>query len=108
MLHHSTGELDAVFHALADSTRRAMVETLTRGPASVSELAAPFDMTLSAVGQHIRLLESSGLVRTEKEGRVRMVALATAPLRSAERWFSSHRKRWEQRLDRLGQLLDDE
>ncbi len=84
-----------------------MVEALTRGPASVSELAAPFDMTLSAVGQHVRLLESSGLVRTEKQGRVRTVALATHVLDAAESWFTNHRKRWEQRLDRLGQLLDE-
>lgn len=84
-----------------------MVESLTRGPSSVSELAAPFDMTLSAVGQHIRLLESSGLVHTRKQGRVRTVALATDVLSAAESWFSGHRKRWEQRLDRLGRLLDE-
>jgi DNA-binding transcriptional ArsR family regulator len=106
MLHSSTDELDAVFHCLADRTRRAMIETLARGPSSVSELAAPFEMTLSAVGQHIRLLESCGLVRTEKQGRVRTVALAPDVLTAAERWFSRHRKRWEGRLDRLGHLLD--
>jgi DNA-binding transcriptional ArsR family regulator len=84
-----------------------MVERLTRGPTSVSDLATPFDMTLSAIGQHIRLLESSGLVHTEKQGRVRLVSLKTNVLGAAEAWFASHRKRWEGRLDRLGQLLDE-
>ena len=106
MLEHS--RLDNVFHALGDATRRAMVERLSSGPASVSELAEPFDMTLSAIGQHVRLLEASGLVRTKKVGRVRTVELETRALSAAERWFSSHRKRWERRLDRLGELLDEE
>ncbi|MCK8500098.1 ArsR/SmtB family transcription factor [Myxococcus fulvus] len=105
MLQHSS--LDQVFHALADPTRRAMVERLTSGPVSVSELAAPFAMSLSAVGQHIQLLESSGLVRTAKVGRVRSVELVPSALASAEDWFKSHRSRWEQRLEALGALLEE-
>jgi DNA-binding transcriptional ArsR family regulator len=104
MLQHS--HLDAVFHALADPTRRAIVERLAAGSAAVSDLAAPFDMSLSAIGQHIKLLEESGLVKTAKAGRVRTVALSTERLEQAQRWFEKHRARWERRLDRLGALLD--
>jgi DNA-binding transcriptional ArsR family regulator len=100
--------LDQVFHALADPTRRAMVERLAAGPASVSELAEPFDMTLSAIGQHVQLLETSGLVRTVKVGRTRTVELQPKILAAAERWFERHRARWERRFDRLGKLLDEE
>lgn len=110
MLQHSN--LDQVFQALADPTRRAMVERLGNGPASVSELAAPFPMTLAAIGQHVQLLEGSGLVRTSKVGRVRTVELQRETLANAEQWFASHRARWETRFDRLGALLaepdDDE
>jgi len=105
-LHDTT--LDAVFHALADPTRRTMVERLTRGPATVSELARPFDMTLSAVTQHVKLLEMSGLVCTAKKGRVRSVALSPQTLARAEDWFHQHRARWEQRFDRLGAVLADD
>lgn len=97
--------LDLTFQALADPSRRAMVERLTRGPASVSELAAPFDMSLSAVIQHLRLLQESGLVRTEKAGRVRTCRIDRATLRTAEDWMSSQRAAWEQRFDRLEGLL---
>jgi len=103
MLQHSS--LDQVFHALADPTRRAIVERLIRGPASVSELATPFPVSLSAISQHVQLLQSSGLVRTVKVGRVRTVELKPATLALAERWFAGHRARWERRLDRLGDLL---
>ncbi len=103
MLQHSS--LDSVFQALADPTRRAIVERLAAGSASVTELAEPFDMTLSAIGQHIRLLEDSGVVRSQKSGRTRTVVLAPDALAAAERWFSQHRARWERRLDRLGDLL---
>lgn len=85
-----------------------MVERLGRGPASVSELAHPFSMSLSAIGQHIQLLEESGLVITKKAGRVRVVSLNPETLRAAERWFEAHRARWECRFDRLGALLNDE
>lgn len=100
--------LDQVFHALADPTRRAIVDRLAAGGASVSELARPFDVSLAAIGQHVQILEASGLVRTRKVGRVRTVEMETAALSKAERWFSSHRKRWEKRLDRLGALLAED
>jgi DNA-binding transcriptional ArsR family regulator len=100
--------LDRVFHALSDTTRRAIVERLASGPATVSELASPFAMTLSAIGQHIQLLEGCGLVRTAKRGRVRQVVLATEELARAEHWFSKHRARWEKRLDRLADVLGED
>lgn len=100
--------LDQVFHALADPTRRAIVERLARGSASVSDLAAPFDVSLSAIVQHINLLETSGLVRSAKVGRTRTVELEKKTLETAERWFAKHRERWEQRLDRLGDLLAED
>lgn len=102
--------VDRVFQALADPTRRAMVERLSAGSASVSELATPFSMSLSAIGQHLQVLESSGLVRTQKAGRVRTVELNPEALSTAEQWFSRHRQQWERRFDRLGALLeaDDE
>jgi DNA-binding transcriptional ArsR family regulator len=100
--------LDRVFQALADPTRRAMVERLSRGPASVSELARPFDMTLPAVVQHVHVLEASGLVRSEKVGRVRTCRIEPATLRTAEQWIGERRTRWERRLDRLGDLLAED
>src|ERR687887_2050085 len=90
--------IDLVFHALADPTRRVMVERLTRGPASVSELARPLDMTLAAVVQHLQVLESSGLVQSEKVGRVRTCRIEPTALRPAERWMSAQRLIWERRL----------
>ena len=101
-------DLDVVFHALADPTRRGMVERLISGAMTVSELAEPFSMSLSAVTQHLSLLEESGLVRSRKEGRVRTVELNARRLEAAERWFTQHRERWHRRLDRLGRLLDEE
>ena len=106
MLQHTS--LDRVFHAVADPTRRAIVERLTAGPASVSDLAMPFPVSLSAIGQHLQVLEKSGLIRTRKAGRVRTVELAPDALTAAERWFTSHRQRWEDRFDRLGALLLEE
>jgi len=106
MLQHSP--LDRIFHAVADPTRRAMVERLGLGPASVSELATPFAVSLSAIGQHLQVLETSGLVRTSKVGRVRTVELVPGALTAAERWFESHKVRWERRFDRLGALLGEE
>src|SRR5438105_255813 len=97
--------LDLVFQALADPGRRAMVERLCRGPASVSELAQPLEMTLSAVVQHLAVLEASGLVRSEKVGRVRTCHVEPAALRTAERWIAERRTTWERRLDRLGEFL---
>jgi DNA-binding transcriptional ArsR family regulator len=100
--------LDLVFQALADPGRRVMVERLTRGPASVSELAKPLDMTLPAVVQHLQVLEASGLVRSEKIGRVRTCRIEPKVLRNAERWISERRTVWERHLDRLGEYLAED
>lgn len=97
--------LDLVFRALADPTRRALVERLARAPATVSELAEPLDMTLSAVVQHLAVLEESGLVRSEKAGRVRTCRVDAPRLQAAERWIHERRTGWERRLDRLGEYL---
>jgi DNA-binding transcriptional ArsR family regulator len=97
--------LDQLFHALADPSRRAMVERLTRGPASVSELGEPLPMSLAAVVQHVQVLESCGLVHTEKVGRVRTCSIEPAALRTAEQWISERRSTWERRLDKLGDFL---
>lgn len=102
------GAADRVFHAVADPTRRAMVERLTRGPASVSELALPLPMSLAAVVQHLQVLEASGLVRSEKVGRVRTCHLRAAGLRMAEDWLRQQRTTWEDRLDRLGVYLAED
>src|SRR3979411_1561337 len=97
--------LDLVFQALADPTRRYMVERLTRGPVSVSELARPLAMSLPAVVQHLDVLVASGLVRSEKTGRVRTCHIEPATLKSAEGWITERRTTWEGRLDRLGDFL---
>jgi DNA-binding transcriptional ArsR family regulator len=96
--------LDRTFHALADVSRRAIVAQLTRGPASVSELAAPLPMSLPAVVQHLDVLQRSGLVRSEKVGRVRTCRLESAPMRTIEQWIAEHRATWDGHLDRLGLL----
>jgi DNA-binding transcriptional ArsR family regulator len=100
--------IDQVFQALAEPTRRAMVERLSQGPASVSELAKPFDVTLAAVMQHLSVLEQSGLVRSEKVGRVRTCRIDPAGFGLAEQWFQERRALWQRRFDRLASLLDDE
>jgi DNA-binding transcriptional ArsR family regulator len=98
--------LDRVFHALADPSRRLMVERLSQGPASVSELATPFSMTLAAVVQHVQVLEASGLVRSQKIGRVRTCRIEPVALHSAEDWIAERRTSVERRLDRLGDYLE--
>ena len=107
MLQYST-PLDLTFQALADPGRRLMVERLSRGPASVSELAKPLDMTMSAVVQHLHVLEASGLVRSEKFGRVRTCRIDQKTLSAAEQWIAERRETWERRLDRLGDYLEQE
>jgi len=97
--------VDRIFHALGDATRRAIVEKLSEGPISVSRLAEPLDITLAAVVQHLQVLEESGLVRTEKIGRVRTCRIEPAGLSAAAQWIGERRSRWERRLDRLGDLL---
>jgi DNA-binding transcriptional ArsR family regulator len=100
-------DLDAVFHALADPTRRAIVARLCESPASVSELAKPFAMSLPAIVQHLQVLERSGLVRSEKIGRVRSCSVVPAAVRAAESWLGLRRTSAERRLDRLEKFLDD-
>jgi DNA-binding transcriptional ArsR family regulator len=104
----SEREIDLLFQALADPSRRAMVDRLTRGRASVSELARPLAMSLPAVIQHLQLLEASGLVRTEKVGRVRTCSIEPNTLRTAEAWVAQRRTTWERRLDRLGKFLAEQ
>ena len=101
-------QLDDAFRALADPTRRAMVERLSRGPVAVSDLAEPFPMSLAAVVQHVQILEDSGVIRTEKVGRVRTCRLEPRGLEGAERWIAKHRALWTHRLDRLGRLLAEQ
>jgi DNA-binding transcriptional ArsR family regulator len=101
-------DIDLVFQALADHSRRAMVERLTRGPASVSELARPLAISLPAVVQHLHVLEASGLVRSAKLGRVRTCAVEPTALRTAERWLAERRTFWEASLDRLGKYLAEQ
>ncbi|MET8853350.1 metalloregulator ArsR/SmtB family transcription factor [Amycolatopsis sp. NPDC004625] len=104
MLNHEES-LDLVFRALGDRTRRALVERLVRGPASVSELAEPLAMSLAAVVQHLQVLETAGIVRSEKVGRVRTCRIEPEALRTAEHWLGRQRTTWESKLDRLGDLL---
>jgi DNA-binding transcriptional ArsR family regulator len=103
-----TVDLDRTFHALADRSRRSMVERLTQGPASVSELARPLAMSLAAVVQHVQVLEACGLVKTGKVGRTRICRIEPAAMSAAERWITDRRRDWESRLDRLDDLLNEE
>lgn len=97
--------VDRIFQALADPTRRAIIEKLSRGPVSASRLAEPFEMSLAAVVQHLQTLEESGLVRSEKVGRVRTFQMEPGGLKVAEDWVARCRSTWETRLDRLAELL---
>jgi DNA-binding transcriptional ArsR family regulator len=99
-------DLDRTFQALADKSRRTMVERLTLGPASVSELAEPLAMSLAAVVQHVQVLEACGVVKTEKVGRTRMCRIEPAAMTAAEQWITDRRRGWEARLDRLGDVLN--
>lgn len=106
MLNESA-RLDLAFQALADPTRRGMLARLSQGPASVSELARPLTISLPAVLQHLQALEASGLVRSEKAGRVRTCRLEPRALASAESWIAEQRAHWEAQLDRLEDFLAD-
>jgi DNA-binding transcriptional ArsR family regulator len=99
-------DLGRVFQALADPTRRAVLEKLSRGPAAMSELAARFDMALPSFAQHLDVLEDCGLVRSSKEGRVRTYRIAPRPLRTAEHWLAKQRELWTRRLDQLDDYLE--
>lgn len=104
MLKYS-GELDLAFTALGDPTRRALVERLAQGPATVSELAAPLPISMPAVMQHLKVLEDGGLVRSKKVGRVRTCHLELKMLNSAQTWIEARKQMWERRLDRLDTFL---
>jgi len=99
--------IDRVFQALGDATRRAMLERLSPGPMSVSRLAEPFNMSLAAVVQHLQVLEEAGLVKTEKVGRVRSCRVEASGLQAAESWLRARRPEWDQKLDRLVEVLDE-
>jgi len=99
--------IDRVFQALGDATRRAMLERLSPGPMSVSRLAEPFNMSLAAVVQHLQVLEEAGLVKTEKVGRVRSCRVEASGLQAAEAWLRARRPEWDQKLDRLVEVLDE-
>jgi len=107
MLNQSPS-LDRVFQALADPTRRAIVERLTTGAAPVSELAKPLAMSLAAVVQHIQILENSGVIVSSKTGRVRTCRIEPRTLRAAEHWIAQRRDLWERRFDRLGRVLAEQ
>ena len=107
MLNQST-DLDRMFHALSDPGRRAMLDRLVRGPASVKDLAEPLAMSLPAVLQHLQVLEVGGLLTSQKIGRVRTCSLRPDALRAAEAWLSDRRGIWESRFDRLGQFLSEQ
>jgi DNA-binding transcriptional ArsR family regulator len=108
MLNQLAEPPNRVFHALGDPTRLVMVERLSRGPASVSELAQPLQMSLSAVVQHLAVLEAGGLVRSEKTGRVRTCRIEPKGLRTIEDWVAQRRAMWERGLDRLADYLAEE
>jgi DNA-binding transcriptional ArsR family regulator len=101
-------DVDRLFHALGDPTRRAILDRLRERPQSVSMLAAPLGITLTAVAQHLQILEECGLARTEKVGRVRTCSIGTEGFDALERWVREHRTTWERQIDRLGVLLDDD
>lgn len=104
-MEHYPDPLNVVFQALADPTRRAVLGRLGQGPASISDLARPFDMALPSFMKHIRILEGGGLIRTRKAGRVRTCSLEPAALGQAESWFAQQRAVWEGRADRLEQFV---
>ena len=103
-----TIDIERLFHALGDPTRRAMLDRLSEGPQSVSALAAPLGITLTAVMQHLQILEKCGLAHTEKLGRVRTCRIESTGFDALEQWIRDHRTVWERKLDRLGALLEDE
>jgi DNA-binding transcriptional ArsR family regulator len=100
-------QLNRVFQALADPTRRAVLERLSTGPAAMSELAKPFNMALPSFSQHLNVLEDCGLVRSRKRGRVRTFQLVPTPLEAAQDWMAQQREVWERRLEQLDEYLDE-
>lgn len=106
-MNESAPSVERVFRALAHPTRKAVIERLSRGPAGVTELAAPFDMALPSFMQHLAVLERDGLVRSTKEGRVRTYRIDPTPMQAAEGWLATRRAQWERRLDQLDAYLLD-
>jgi DNA-binding transcriptional ArsR family regulator len=107
-VHAQTIDVNRVFHALSDATRRQMIERLSEGPVSVSELAKPLGVSLAAVVQHLQVLEECSLVRSQKVGRTRLCRMEPAGLRAVESWITERRTSWERKFDHLGHLLADE
>ncbi|MEO1062345.1 MAG: metalloregulator ArsR/SmtB family transcription factor [Actinomycetota bacterium] len=99
-------DVDVVFRALADPTRRRMLELLDEGPATISQLAEPFDVSLTSITQHVRVLERSQLISTTKQGRSRICSLDRRSIERARSWLDDRRSRWERRVDRLAEHLD--
>jgi len=108
MVEYKADELDSVFHALGDATRRKMLRDLARGERTVGELAEPFDMSLAAASKHVKALENAGLLRREVRGRTHLCRLEPGPLASAHRWLSFYERFWTNRLDELERLLREE
>jgi DNA-binding transcriptional ArsR family regulator len=104
-MDHDPGQLNGIFQALADPTRRAVLGRLSKGPVSVSDLAKPFDMALPSFLQHIRFLEASGWIRTRKVGRVRICAIEEKPFAAVAAWLAEQRALWEGRTDRLERFV---
>lgn len=104
----TTSKIDAILHALGDPTRRAMVESLSHGPKSVSKLAEPLNVTLTAVGQHLKVLKKGGLVKTQKDGRVRVCMLDGSGFALLKAWIEDQRPAMEKQLDRLGEILGED
>jgi DNA-binding transcriptional ArsR family regulator len=108
MVLQNSAALDSVFHALADSTRRAMLRSLSSGQRNIGQLAAPFKMSFAAASKHVRVLETAGLVRRRVEGRSHICAIEPAPLAAADEWIRFYEKFWTDRLDALNDLLEAE
>jgi DNA-binding transcriptional ArsR family regulator len=108
MAQQQTEQLDAVFHALSDPTRRAMLRRLTQGERNIGELAAPFDMSFPAASKHVRVLERAGLLRRRVEGRAHVCGIARAPLAAAEEWLRFYQQFWIEQTDALDAALKEE
>jgi DNA-binding transcriptional ArsR family regulator len=106
MVKNSPAKLDDIFSALSDPTRRSILERLSRGAASVTEVAEPFEMSLPAISKHLRILEGAGLIMRQKEGRVHHLRLSAAPLQSAAEWLADYRQFWDEQFDSLAQFLE--
>jgi DNA-binding transcriptional ArsR family regulator len=106
MVNYSPALLDATFGALSDPTRRAILARLAQGQATVTELAAPFDVSLPAVSKHLRVLESAGLLRREIDGRIHRCRLSPEPMKDAARWIEHYRAFWDNQLDALAKFLE--